>query len=101
MWARSRTAGSHEERRDRSKELRSRSDKAILVLMARFLWDVAGSATTHHRAGPLTVQWFRDGLNIRDAFPHARFYLDAETARRGTIQHQIYEGHKARAFDDC
>src|SRR5438128_4729987 len=75
MWARSRTAGSHEERRDRSKELRSWSDKAILVLMARFLWDVVGSATTHHRAGPLTVQWFRDRLNIRDAFPHARFYL--------------------------
>lgn len=26
--------------------------------------------------------------------------LDAETARRGTIQYQLYEGHKARAFDD-
>jgi hypothetical protein len=26
--------------------------------------------------------------------------LDAETSRRGTLQHQVFEGHKARAFDD-
>src|SRR5436309_9174316 len=85
MWARSRTAGSHEERRDRSKELRSWSDKTILVVMARFLWDVVGSATTHHRAGPLHVQWFRDRLNIRDAFPHARFYLARLLVERGVV----------------
>lgn len=26
--------------------------------------------------------------------------LDAETSRRGTLQHQVFEGYKARAFDD-
>src|SRR5579884_325288 len=75
MWARSRRAGSWSERRVRSRELRSSSDKAILVGMARFPWDVVGSATTHHRAGPLPVQQTRAEPGIAHAFTHAGTYL--------------------------
>src|SRR5579885_3201129 len=75
MWARSRRAGSPVQRNVRSRELRSSSDKAILVGMARFPWDVAGSATTHHRTGPLPVQQDPDEPNLAHAFPHAGTYL--------------------------
>ncbi len=50
-----------------------------------------------HKDYRRAVLWFspdKDPLAMDNAD------LDAETARRGTLQHQVFEGYKARAFDD-